>query len=172
MLCPANYPPKFIANSIFNVTVGIENIYTFKVEDVNSNFNVSIDGGVPDGGQLVDNGAGFYTFSWTISATPTNDLIFRAVDTIGSAALLTPVVYVCNCFNGGECTAEGVINETSVINMACICTEGEQLYRKFLSNHSWTLQRLMEHHAQRIEMDAQKLNAMMELSVLMCQLLV
>ena len=106
----------------------IENIYTFKVEDVDSNFTVSIEGGVPNGGQLVDNGAGFYTFRWMVSTIPTNELIFRAVDTIGSAAVLTPVVYVCNCFNGGECTADGVVSGASLtIKMDCVCTEGTLL---------------------------------------------
>ena len=108
--------------------MGLENVYTFKVEDIDSNYNVSVEGGVPDGGQLVDNGAGVYTFHWIASATPTSSLILRAIDTLGATALLTPTLHVCTCFNGGECTLDGVIDSASlVINMTCICIEGNRV---------------------------------------------
>ena len=106
--------------------MGLENIYTFKVEDVDSNFTISIEGGA--GGQLLNNGAGLYTFRWTVSVTPTNSLIFRAVDTLGATALLIPVLHVCTCYNGGECTSDGIIDSASfIINMTCTCTEGTNM---------------------------------------------
>ena len=106
------------------MNVGEENIYTFTVNDTND-FNFTIAGGVPQGGDLVDEGDGTYTFIWTPQVTPTAGLSFVAIDTLGAATLHSTIVQVCACFNGGTCTEEGVLatNET-VQTLTCLCDEG------------------------------------------------
>lgn len=120
----ANQLPSFSGNQIFNITVGIENIYTFDVEDSDDNFTVTVN---PNEGQLVDNGNGMYTFHWMVSTIPIKAVVFRAEDARGAVVLLSPQLHVCSCFNGGLCTLDGVsILSSLVINMTCLCTEGNK----------------------------------------------
>jgi hypothetical protein len=121
-----NFPPSVIGDSeVFNVTVGRENIYNFRVSD-SSTFTVTVDGGVPQGGILTDDGEGRYTFRWTPVAIPDRALSFLAEDELGAGTLHSPVLQVCACFNGGECTAQGLPSSTNELiqNLTCICTEG------------------------------------------------
>ena len=119
-----NKLPTFSGTDIFKVIVGTENIYTFSVKDADDNFTVTIVGGAPNGGQLVHNGEGMYTLRWMVSAIPTSSVTFRAEDARGAVVLLSPLLHVCSCFNGGTCTLDGVIHSDSLINMTCLCTEG------------------------------------------------
>ena len=120
-----NNLPKFNGIDIFKVTVGTENIYTFSVKDADDNFTVTIVGGAPNGGQLVHNGKGMYTLHWMMLAIPTSSVQFRAEDARGAVVLLSPLLHVCSCFNGGTCTLDGVVRSAdSLINMTCLCTEG------------------------------------------------
>ena len=120
-----NKLPKFNGADIFKVTVGTENIYTFSVKDADDNFTVTIVGGAPNGGQLVHNGEGMYSLHWMVSTIPASSVTFRAEDARGAVVLLSPLLHVCSCFNGGTCTLDGVIRSAdSLINMACFCTEG------------------------------------------------
>ena len=120
-----NNLPTFSGTDIFKVTVGTENIYTFSVEDADDTFTVTILGETPNRGQLVHNGEGMYTLHWMMSAIPTSSVTFRAEDARGAVVLLSPLLHVCSCFNGGTCTLDGVIRSAdSLINMACFCTEG------------------------------------------------
>ena len=108
--------------------MGEESIYTLIVNDTN-NFNVTIEGGAPDGGILSDNGDGEYSFTWTPEVIPLiSNLSFVAMDSAGAATLHSPSVQVCACFNGGECTEEGVLNiEDPIIILTCLCTEGNYM---------------------------------------------
>ncbi len=120
-----NYPPNITSENgdIFFITVGEENIYSFTFVDTN-HFNVTIDGGTPIGGILSDDGKGTYTFRWTPTSSPEKPLSFIAMDTIGAATLHEPVLRVCACFNGGECTMEILKNKT-IETLICNCTEGK-----------------------------------------------
>ncbi len=81
---------------------------------------------MPEGGVLSDNGNGEYIFTWTPRVIPSiSRLSFVAMDASGVAALHTPTVHVCACFNGGECTEEGVLfNDELIFTLTCICNEG------------------------------------------------
>ena len=138
----------FNASNTFHVTVGVENVYSFEVKDVDSNYTVSVEG-VSEGGQLVDNGAGSYTFRWMVTVAPTSSVIFRAVDSIGANAVLIPVLHVCACFNGGECSSDGSIDSGNlIINMACICIEGEIIViHTCVHGRFNNMQHSMENHA-------------------------
>ena len=106
------------------MTVGEKNVYTFTVNDT-SDFNVTIEGGAPEGGALSDDGDGVYTFTWTPPTTPAGGLSFIAMDNSGAATLHSPVVHVCACFNGGQCTEQGVpMTDELIQTLTCLCTEG------------------------------------------------
>ena len=108
---------------VFNVTVG-QLRYPFEVVD-NGNFTVRIDGEQPEGSTLVDNGGGQYTFQWTPTRAIRNSPSFVAVDNLDATSLFSPLLHVCTCFNGGECTSEGVTRTNGIVlNLTCVCTEG------------------------------------------------
>ncbi len=110
---------------MFLVNVGEENLYTFTVNDTDD-FNVTKVGGIPEGGVLSEDGYGEYTFTWTPGVIPNiSGLLFVAMDSSGAATLHTPIVHVCACFNGGECTEEGVLLRNDLIfTLTCLCDEG------------------------------------------------
>ena len=124
-LLVGNSPPTITGDGVFHVNVGEESIYTFQVNDTND-FNVTIEGGTPEGGVLSDDGNGMYTFSWTTEVIPSiSGLSFVAMDSSGAATLHSPLVQVCACFNGGECTEEGVLSTDELVQtLTCLCTEG------------------------------------------------
>ena len=109
------------------MNVGEENVYIFTVNDTND-FNVTIEGGAPEGGVLSDDGDGVYSFTWTPATIPTRELTFVAIDNAGAATVHSPFVKVCACFNGGECTEKGVPSTNRQIQiLTCLCTEGKVL---------------------------------------------
>ena len=120
-----NAPPEVAADdNVFNVTVGVENIYTFIVTD-SDNFIVRVNGEMPPGGNLVDDGEGRYQFRWTPTRIPDRALSFVAEDDQGAATLHSPILQICACFNGGYCTSEGLpITNQLIQNLTCICPEG------------------------------------------------
>ena len=121
-----NSPPNITIDSdVFNVTVRLDNVYTFMVMDSN-NFTVTIEGGTPQGGLLTNDGEGRYVFRWTPETTPTTALVFIAEDELGAVTLHSPILQVCTCFNGGSCTVEGVASTNLLIrNLTCVCTDGK-----------------------------------------------
>ncbi len=120
-----NFPPNVtVDDDVFTVTVGVENIHTFTVTDPDG-FTVTISGGTPQGGLLFDEGDGIYSFRWTPETTPTDALSFMVEDAMGAITLHSPILHVCTCYNGGDCTVEGLSATNQLIqNLTCICTEG------------------------------------------------
>lgn len=117
------------------MTVGVESIYSFVVTDF-SNFTVTIEGGSPQDGLLLDVGQGRYSFSWTPASTPTQNLSFIAQDSVGAVTIHSPILQVCTCFNGGQCTVDGVQSTDLLVrNLTCICTEGMILLHASYSVH-------------------------------------
>lgn len=110
-------------DDVFRVNVGVENSYTFTVNDTDD-FTVALEE-APEGGVLSDDGDGVYTFRWTPTTIPTRELVFVATDSLDAATLHSPLLQVCACFNGGECTLEGVPPTNRRIQiLTCLCTEG------------------------------------------------
>lgn len=108
------------------MTVGEENAYIFTVNDTD-NFNVAIDLGVLDEGTLLDDGDGMYTFLWRPEMFPNiTGVSFIATDSSGASSLHRPLVQLCACFNGGECTTQGVPSLGLLVQtLTCVCDEGE-----------------------------------------------
>ena len=158
---------------MFRVNVGEENIHTFTVNDTDD-FNVTIEGGAPEGGVLTDGGDGEYTFTWTPGVIPNiSGLAFIATDSSGAATLHSPSVQVCACFNGGECTEEGVLSTNNlIVILTCLCDEGkvEIIIYKFIN--IILLQHILVKHVVKIQMDVRRLSVSVVLNVLMYQLLV
>jgi hypothetical protein len=112
-------------DDLFRVNVGEENTYTFTVNDTN-NFTVVVGGATQDGA-LSEDGDGVYTFRWTPRSFPTRDLTFIATDDLDASSVHSPLLQVCACFNGGECTPEGVSpTNRRIQNLTCLCTEGKR----------------------------------------------
>lgn len=121
-----NIPPNIVGDGVFLVNVGEKNVYTFIVNDTND-FNVTVEGEMPEGGILSNDGDGTYTFTWTLGITPNlSGLSFIAMDVSGAATLHSPLVQVCACFNGGECTEQGLLNTNElIVTLTCLCDEGK-----------------------------------------------
>jgi len=124
-----NFPPNITGESVFDVTVGQNAVYTFTVVDEGDTFTVEVVGEIPEGASFEDNGEGEYTFSWNLEVVTNRSgvpaLSFRANDSGGAVSLLTPQLVVCPCTNDGECTRRGILNTAlPVLIMNCICPEG------------------------------------------------
>ena len=121
-----NFPPSMSGDPILRVTVGEPSTYQLRVEDEGDELDVSVEGGLPDGATLTDNGGGDYSFRWTPAEAIEYPLTFVAVDGEGASAKLKPQVQVCGCVNGGECTLDGIFNlvMASSVVMNCDCPEG------------------------------------------------
>ena len=118
---------------MFRVNGREENIYTFTVTDTDD-FNVTVELGMLDEGILLNSGNinGTYSFSWRPEMTPNiTELSFVAMDSSGAATIHSPIVQFCACFNGGQCTIEGVLSMGSLVQtLTCMCDEGKMLYEK------------------------------------------
>ena len=65
-----------------------------------------------------------FIFRCTLDDVTNNPLTFVAIDSTGVSSSFTPIVEICACANGGECTLEGVLTSSTTITMRCICPEG------------------------------------------------
>ena len=130
----ANHSPNATSEyGTFRVNVGEENIYIFTVVDDND-FNVTIQGVAPQGSVFVDNEDDTYTFTWTPTSIPAEELSFVAIDELGAATIHTPLLQVCACFNGGECTHQRVPSTTRRIqNLPCLCTDGKAILQLIIA---------------------------------------
>ena len=130
LYCTDNFPPNMTGSDTFRVTVGQEAVYQFTViDDSGDNFTVEVVGGIPPNATLSDDGEGSYTFTWTLLEPTTTELVFTAVDSEGAGSALTPLVEVCACTNGGDCTLSGEpFNVSSTVIMNCDCTRGTVIF--------------------------------------------
>ena len=80
--------------------------------------------GLPQGSTLQKVDDGEYVFQWTLKEVTTNPLVFIANDTAGASLTFAPVVHICACVNGGNCSLNGPLSGSSTIVMNCICNEG------------------------------------------------
>lgn len=106
------------------MTVGQTSTYTFTVTDEEESIDVTVLG--LDSSSLTQDG-NIYTFSWTITAVVNDPITFVATDSMNVVSTLSPLIEVCNCQNGGNCTLEGVLSiENNTIDMNCQCTPGNE----------------------------------------------
>lgn len=130
MFVLANDPPILLGHNIFFITIGERSHYTFNVTDDHNNFTLTVEGGLPDNASLQIDGSS-YTLSWTLSL-PVNQInsfnktiAIIAKDELNATALLNPQIQICACGEGGNCTAEGLLNvSTNPLILNCDCSPG------------------------------------------------
>ena len=113
-------------------TVGEESVYTFTVSSDSQNINVIIlhegEETLPSGVQLNNPDNDSYTITWTpADNTSVLNLTIVAMDPNleNISSFFNPVVQLCACENGGNCTSDGLLaNDFSFIILNCECPEG------------------------------------------------
>lgn len=127
MVCAAdNFPPNISADASFRVIVGEESVLTLYVVDhPEDDFTLTVQGGLPENSVLREITDGEYEFRWNLQEITTEPLVFIANDSSGAASVFVPVVEVCACVNGGNCTLEGLLTSDATVVMNCVCSDGE-----------------------------------------------
>ena len=117
-------------------TVGEESVYTFTVTSDSQNIIVIIlhegEETLPSGVQLNDPDGDSYTITWTPSDnTSVLNLTIVAMDPNfeNISSFFDPVVQLCACENGGNCTTDGLLDtDFSFIILNCECPEGRPIH--------------------------------------------
>ena len=131
-----SFPPNITAPETLMATIGKESIYSFTVNSDSENISVIIlhegEETLPSGVQLNSPDGG----NWTITWTPADNLAalnltMVAVDLNMNniSSFFNPVVQLCACDNGGNCTTNGLpVNDFSFVILNCECPEGSYNY--------------------------------------------
>lgn len=120
-----NSPPVFKGGSTFRVVLGQESVYNFTVTDDSDNFTVTAVGDLGNSSiSFTNDSNGNFSFRVTMHEPTIFTLTFVAQDSI-AAASLDPIVELCGCTNGGNCTLQGLLQtEFTTTIMNCECPEG------------------------------------------------
>ena len=114
-------------------TVGEESVYTFTVSSDSENITVIIlhegEETLPSGIQLNNSNSDSYTITWTpVNNTAVLNLTIVAMDQNfeNISSIFNPVVQLCACVNGGNCTTDGLLaTDFSFVVLNCECPEGK-----------------------------------------------
>ena len=131
-----SFPPNITAPETFMATVGNESVYTFTVSSDSENINVII---LHEGEETLPSGVQLNNFdgdSWTITWTPVDNtavlnltIVAVDVDMNNISSFFNPVVQLCACGNGGNCTTDGLLDiDYSFVVLNCECPEGIELH--------------------------------------------
>ena len=120
----ANFPPEISADTSLRVSIGEEFVYKLSVNDPGDEVFLTMHGGLPRGSTLEQIDEGKHVFQWTIQEVTTEPLVFIANDTAGASSTFSPVLHICACVNGGNCSLNGPLSGTSTVVMNCNCSEG------------------------------------------------
>ena len=107
------------------MNIGRESVYSLTVVDPGDNVTLSVQGEPPQDSILKTLDDGEYVFSWSLSETTTEPLVFIATDSSGASSTFIPVVEICACANEGNCTRDGLLTMNSTVVLNCICHEGK-----------------------------------------------
>ena len=129
-----SFPPNITAPETFMATVGKESVYTFTVSSDSENINVIIlhegEETLPSGVQLNNPDGDSWTITWTpADNTSVLNMTIVAVDLNMNdiSSIFNPVVQLCACENGGNCTTDGLLDiDYSFVVLNCECPEGKQ----------------------------------------------
>ena len=113
-------------------TVGEESVYTFTVTSDSQNIIVIIlhegEETLPSGVQLNNSDGDSYTITWTPSDnTSVLNLTIVATDQTfqNISSIFNPVVQLCACENGGNCTTDGLLDtDFRFVVLNCECLGG------------------------------------------------
>jgi len=141
-----SFPPNINAPETFMATVGEESVYTFTVSSDSENITVILlhegEETLPSGVQLNNPGGDGYTITWTpVDNTAVLNLTIVAMDLNmkNISSIFDPVVQLCACVNGGDCTADGLLaTDFSFMVLNCECPEGIHTYT-YTKTHNYVL---------------------------------
>jgi len=127
-----SFPPNITAPETFMATVGEESVYAFTVSSDSENIVVIIlhegEETLPSGVQLNNSNSDSYTITWTpADNTAVLNLTIVAMDQNfeNISSTFNPVVQLCACVNGGNCTTDGLLaTDFSFVVLNCECPEG------------------------------------------------
>ncbi|KAK2175059.1 hypothetical protein NP493_751g01026 [Ridgeia piscesae] len=120
----ANGSPNITVHSVFNVTVGQENVLTVTTSDPDGDdVTVSLNSTRPEGATWEHN-----TYTWTpVDMEPVN-ISFKASDGKNGVAAADVIVNLCNCSGHGECLfdllADGYELKQTFRIVQCNCSIG------------------------------------------------
>ena len=100
------------------------------VTDPGDEVTFTVQGGLPANSVLEKISDNEYVFRWSPQQVFFSSLTFVANDSSGATSVFTPIVEVCACVNGGNCTLDGVLTSNITIIMACQCSQGKCLIFK------------------------------------------
>ena len=131
-----SFPPNITVPETFMATVGEESVYTFTVTSDSQNIIVIIlhegEETLPSGVQLNNSDGDSYTITWAPSDnTSVLNLTIVAMDPNfeNISSFFNPVVQLCACENGGNCTTDGLLDtDFSFIILNCECPQGQLIH--------------------------------------------
>ena len=130
-----NFPPSIQAEETFRVTIGQEARLVVTVTDPGDEVTFTVQGGLPANSVLEKISDNEYVFRWSPQQVFFSSLTFVANDSSGATSVFTPILEVCACVNGGNCTLDGVLTSNIIIIMACQCSQGKCLIFKTARLH-------------------------------------
>lgn len=110
---------------MFSVKVGQESVFFITVIDPGDNFTLTILEGLPPNSVLESADGEEYIFRWNLQQITTDPLVFIANDSKGASSTFIPIVEICACANGGNCTRDGLLSNNATVILNCICPEGD-----------------------------------------------
>lgn len=115
--------------STFHIALGQESVYNFTVTDDSDNFIVTAVGDLGNSSiSFTNDSNGKFSFRVIMHEPTIFTLTFVAQDSI-VAASLDPIIELCGCTNGGNCTLQGLLQtEFTTTIMNCECPEGTYVY--------------------------------------------
>ena len=168
-----NFPPNITAKNSFTVMVGQNNVFNFRVEDIDSNITVGLVRGLPTGASIVSNGGSQYSVHYRPTVVTNNEtLTIIATDPHSASSTITPRLYLCACANGGSCNLEGLpSSDAKTVIMNCACSQGNYSRSTCYTRCQSVLQPILVDIVRRIVMVVQLYSAMWNQAVVMYQLL-
>ncbi|XP_064385364.1 uncharacterized protein LOC135334155 isoform X9 [Halichondria panicea] len=125
----SNFPPMINGPDTLYVTLGEQAELVFNVTDDKGIINVTLVDGLPAGATLlpapIDNFTVEYTLKLQLDTIFDISLVFLATDELDSGSTLEVQVVICACVNNGNCTLEGVVDQSaSTVVSNCLCPQG------------------------------------------------
>ncbi|XP_064382665.1 uncharacterized protein LOC135331442 [Halichondria panicea] len=124
----SNFPPLIYGPDSLYVTVGEEAVLVFNVTDDKGSINLILVDGLPAGATLLPTPKGDYTIEYTfrleLDKIADISLVFLATDDLDAGSTLEVQIVICVCENNGNCTLEGVVDQsTSTVVSNCVCPQ-------------------------------------------------
>ena len=122
-----NTPPLISADARLRVNLEEEFTYSLTVVDPGDNFTLTVLGELANQAQFEKIDDEQYSLKLNLKTLTNDALVLVANDSKGASTTFIPILEICACVNGGQCTTEGVLTSNTTIIMKCLCDEGNVL---------------------------------------------